>query len=127
LFIGLRVLSRGIVDCGWQDTASAWIDENQNGVWENNEKPLAGAQFVVDDIRHDYDTSGDAVSNVNGEAGVYIFPVDCNGFGEIEIIIKAIPPDGYEATTPGEISVPQDAAENGENDNFLFGFIKKDE
>ena len=126
LFFGLRTLPLGAVDCGWVDTALAWVDENQNGVWDNSEKPLAKVQFVADDIKHDYDTGGDAISNESGEAGLYVFPVDCNGFDETEITIKAIPPDGYEPTTPSEISVPKDAAKNAQNDNFLFGFIQKD-
>ena len=126
LFIGIGVLSQGIVDCGWEDTASAWVDENQNGLWDNHEKPLAKVQFLVDDIRHNYDTSGEAISNVNGEAGVYVFPVVCTRYDEIEIVIKANPPKGYESTTPSEVSVPRDKAENGKHDNFPFGFIEKD-
>ena len=126
LLLRLRVLPRGTVDCGWDDTASAWVDENQNGLWDNHEKPLAKVQFLVDDIRHNYDTSGEAISNVNGEAGVYVLPVVCTGFDEIEIVIKAIPPKGYESTTPNEVSVPRDKAENGKHDNFPFGFIEKD-
>jgi hypothetical protein len=117
----------GIADCGWDDTALAWIDENQNGVWDNNEKPLAGVKFVADDIQHDFDAGHEAISDANGKAWVAVFPVACNGFDEIEIVLSAIPPDSYEPTTPREISIPQEAAQNAENDNFLFGFISKDQ
>lgn len=122
----LSKVSLGIADCGWDDTALAWIDENQNGVWDDGEKPLAEVQFIADDIRHDYDTSNEAISDLNGEAWVSVFPVDCTGFNEIDIIIKAIPPAGYLSTTPNEISIPQDAAQNAQNDNFFFGFIHED-
>ncbi len=124
-FVMLSGFPWKVTDCGWDDTALAWIDENENGVWESQEKPLANVQFIADDIQHDYDTSNKAISDVNGKASVTIFPVDCTDFEGIKVVIKAIPPDGYESTTPSEISVPADAIENHEDDNFLFGFIQK--
>lgn len=105
--LSLASLPLGIADCGWDATASAWIDDNKNSVWESDEKPLAEVQFIADDIQHDYDTSNEAISDINGKAWVSVFPVDCDGFDEIEIVIKAIPPVGYEPTTPSEISVPK--------------------
>jgi hypothetical protein len=116
----------GITDCGWDDTAIAWIDENENGVWENNERPLPGVQFIADDIQHDYDTSNEAISGANGEAWVSVFPVDCDGFEFVKIVIQAVPPEGYQSTTPDQILVAEAAIQNAENDNLLFGFIRKE-
>jgi hypothetical protein len=117
--------SLGIADCGWDGTALAWIDENRDGAWDGNEKPLSGVEFIVDDIRHDYDSSHEAISDANGKVSVAVFPVACNGFNEIEIVISAIPPENYELTTSSQITVPQEAVQNSENDQFLFGFIEK--
>ena len=131
VFLSLKSLSSffpplGVADCGWDDTALAWIDDNKNGIWDSYEKPLAGVHFIGDDIQHEYDTSSESISDNKGRARVYIFPVDCHGFDKIEIIIKATPPDGYRSTTPSEIPVPKNAVKNAQNDNFLFGFIQED-
>lgn len=120
-------VNQGVVDCAWDDTALAWIDENQNGVWEDNEKPLAGVKFLADDIQHEYDTSDESISDATGKAKVYIFPVYCEGFDDIKVVISAIPPEGYKPTTPIKISVPIEAKINYINDNFFFGFIPKDQ
>ncbi len=37
-------------DCGWFATAKAWVDQNENGVWDSSEKPLSNVVFRVADL-----------------------------------------------------------------------------
>ncbi len=106
-FVLLTDFPFAVVDCGWDDTAFAWIDENQNGVWDRGEKPLADVQFIADDIRHDYDSSPDVFSDANGKAWVDVFPVDCTGFDEISIVIRAIPPQIMNRPLPAKFQCPK--------------------
>ncbi len=109
-------------DCVWYDTAKAWIDENENGVWDSNEQPLAGVRFVVDDIRNAYPEVGEAISDEQGKAQL---TVSLPGCPTVEFEISAQPPEGYQATTPSRVSVSQDALKRPGSDEFVFGFVAK--
>ena len=111
----------GSGDCLWYDEAGAWIDENQNGVWDNNESPLAGVQFYVDDIRNNYqDVGAQAISDENGRARLSVWLPGCP---DVKFEISAKPPEGFQLTTPDRLAVSKDAFGNSQKDLFIFGFI----
>ena len=124
LFAMLLLLSGtacGSADCVWYDEADAWVDENQNGVWDNEEEPLAGVQFFVDDIRNDYQDVGDeAISAEDGKAHLSVWLPGCPN---VKFEIYANPPEGFQATTSDRLAVSKDAFRNSQQDLFSFGFV----
>ena len=100
LFLMILLLScTACRDCVWSDKAKAWVDENQNGVWDEGEISLAGVQFIIDDVQNDYqDVGREATSDENGDANLVVWLPGCPG---VLFEISAQPPDGYRSTTPG--------------------------
>jgi hypothetical protein len=115
----------GSADCVYSDKAEAWIDANQNGVWDNEEKPLVGVQFFVDDIRNNFQDVGDeAISDENGKAQLLVWLPGCPN---VKFEISAKSPEGFQATTPDRIPVSKDAFRNSQEDLFSFGFMSLSE
>ena len=107
-------------DCAWYDEASAWVDENQNGVWDPEEEPLAGVEFIIDDVRNKYQDVGDeAISNEEGKAQLSVWLPGCPS---VEFEISAKPPEGFQPTTPDRVSVSRRAIRNPGKNVFTFGF-----
>lgn len=101
-------------DCVWDGEASAWLDKNRNGIWENDEPPLAGVRFLIDDTWNHYTSVGkEAVSDGGGKASLGVWLPGCP---KIEFEIYAQPPDGYLATTQARVQA------HGTN-SFAFGFV----
>ncbi|EIK55438.1 SdrD B-like domain-containing protein, partial [Corynebacterium diphtheriae] len=123
-----------------------WIDENGNGIQDDEEKGLAGVTLKL------YGPNGEAVTDVNGNPvetattnadGKYSFknlPVLKNGEKYTVKVVNT--PEGYKPTKPnqgegslatwkdsstGEAStIPGTLSENGAQDLTLdFGFIKQ--
>jgi len=111
-------------NCDWSETAHTWIDENENGFWDKDEKPLAGVQFVIDDVNFDHLLPLEAVSDKNGKAKLFLFPIDCN-VNKAKILLYAITPDGYKPTTSWRIVVPIDVVAGIQSGDFQFGFVKR--
>lgn len=103
--------------------AKAWIDENDNGVWDNSEKPLMGVFFELNDGQGDYNYLYEPISDENGEFYLSIFPNTCESLEKVELILRATPPHGYRATTPSEIMIPKEELLDSEMNDYLFGFI----
>jgi hypothetical protein len=114
-----------IADCGWNTTASAWIDENKNGIWDTNEKPLAGVRFIADNVNYNDYLPEDSLSDKDGKAGLLVFPLVCDMNNE-KIIVYAVPPNDYKPTTVWRIIVPKEKVINNKNNDFKFGFVSKD-
>lgn len=108
-------------DCAWFDEVNAWVDENQNGVWDPGEEPLAGVEFIIDDVRNNYQDVGDeAISDEQGEAQLSVWLPGCP---TVEFEISAIPPEGFQPTTPERISVSKKSLRNPGEEVFIFGFV----
>lgn len=106
------VHSRPLMDCMWRGTAKAWIDENGNGNWDANERPLSGVSFHIDDVHNKYNDVGGAVSNAGGIADLSVWLPGCPN---VAFEIYVIAPTGYRSTTQPRVSI------RGEGP-FLFGF-----
>jgi len=104
--------------------AKAWIDENENGVWDNNEKPLMGVFFELNDGQRDYNYLYKPTSDENGEFFLSIFPNTCVSLEMYELVLRASPPIGYRATTPREIIIPKEDLLDSEMNDYFFGFIE---
>jgi hypothetical protein len=103
-------------DCQFAGTAVAWIDENENGMWDRSEPPLHGVSFFVDDVENQIRNVGDpAISNENGEALVYVWLPGCP---RVKLEVYATPPPAYRLTTQPRINARED-----DRGPFLFGFI----
>jgi hypothetical protein len=77
--------------------ARAWLDTNKNGIWDTDESPLAGVEFLIDGR-----SGEDHISDLNGEAvidrfGLWSCDEACPDRGPVDISAK--PPEGYEPTT----------------------------
>lgn len=100
-------------DCGWSGTAFAWIDTNEDGVWDATEVPLPGVQFQINDTLNAFtDVGSDAVSDWKGYAYPTVFLPGCPD-AEFEIIARS--PPNYRTTTPAQMVAPS-------NGTFRFGY-----
>ena len=104
---------------GW---AKAWIDENENGIWDKNEKPLMGVLFVIEDSQQESNLNAESTSDEKGEAFLRVFPNTCRSLEEADLVIKATPPLGYRVTTPIQVSIPREKLLDPALQEFLFGF-----
>ena len=113
----------GIATCGWNATAKAWIDENKNQEWDENELPLSKAKIFINQyetldgktLKHEVDgktTDDRGITEISSL-------VTCNAHVVFEIYAK--PPSGYIFTTSEQITL-----ETSPNyKTFLFGFVKE--
>ncbi|MEW5940203.1 MAG: hypothetical protein AB1750_11105, partial [Chloroflexota bacterium] len=46
------------VDCGWYGTAFVWIDQNEDGEYQDGEQPVPGVPVLVDDTLNGYTDVG---------------------------------------------------------------------
>jgi streptogramin lyase len=103
-----------IADCEWQWTAQGWMDENRNGVWDEEEPPFPGVIFTVENKRgfvgEDYQ-----IGNGQGEAEMSAYMPGCP---PVELELHAQAPANYKNTTPNDIPVSHEA----EPQVYEFGF-----
>lgn len=108
-------------DCIWYDEAKAWVDENKNGVWDDDEKPLAGVQFFIDDTLNGHvDVGEEAISGEEGNAELSVWLPGCPSV-EFEVYVKS--PDGFEVFTADRVLVTKKEIRNPGENTFLFGFV----
>lgn len=101
LVIALTVGFAGCVhtyrDCGLGVAVRTWVDENANGIWDQEEPPLAGV------VVH---TSGTnpltSMTNAQGEAQVEDWSPGCGPEG---IRVWVEPPSGFRPTTRSSVNV----------------------
>jgi hypothetical protein len=113
----------GFADGCYLGTAKAWIDENANGLWDTDEKPLPGVSFSLTDGKSDRDYLYEAVSKEKGEFFLSIFPNTCKSLKGYTLTLRATPPQGYQATTSSEIVIPQDELLDTDMHDYSFGFL----
>jgi hypothetical protein len=106
-------------------TAKSWIDENENGIWDTHEQPLEGVALELTDGQRDDNYLYDPLSDENGEFFLSIFPNTCESLESYAMVLRAIPPHGYQATTPAEIRIPTDELLDSELHDYHFGFIRQ--
>lgn len=100
----------------------AWLDENEDGVWDSNEGPLQGVKFsIVVLTRYDVRKSSDVESNWRGNAR---YRSDVYQFPPVDVEISAEAPPGYRFTTPNHINVSSRISSRGcVGCVFYFGLI----
>ena len=109
--------------------AGAWLDENENGKWEDYEKPLIGVDIsYIAEFPRSLFSSGDVKeteikTNNNGTIPIYAI-WSCNVEPKFSIVIDT--PEGYKATTPLQFDINDSNCPGlGICDyRFLFGFSK---
>lgn len=116
LILAAPFLAGCSADCFFAGTVKAWVDKNENEMWDPDESPLSGVKFFIDDVRnHNTNVGDEAISNEAGEALVYVWLPGCP---RVRFEIYAKPPSNYRPTTQPRIP----AHENDEGP-FLFGFV----
>ena len=108
-----------IGDCGWGSSAKAWIDVNENGIWDADEPPLPGVKFWVDNTQAQHMNTGfGGKSNSKGESTLFVgFGSGC---GLIDYSVYPEIPTGYRLTTQSPLSVRgMPGADYGP---YFFGF-----
>ncbi|MBN2086675.1 MAG: hypothetical protein JW748_15785 [Anaerolineales bacterium] len=104
-------------------TAKTWIDANANGLWDEDEKPLAGVSFELKDGAGAGNYLHQPVSDENGEFFLSVFPNTCESLADFELVLSAAVPDGYRPTTPTAMPIPRAELLDQEMGEYLFGFI----
>jgi hypothetical protein len=121
---GRSETSLPIEDCAWEGAASAWLDTNEDGARQTGELPLAGVQFLADNVTFEADVPELVASDQNGQAELVIFPLDCRP--ELwKISVYAIPPPGFEPTTPWHVLLASAASERDAHEILEFGFAER--
>lgn len=104
--------------------AQAWLDENENGIWEANEAPLPGVEFSITYSNGSWiaDTQSDYIKSDWKGRGHFPGVLMSGCPDRTEVYAKA--PAGYRLTTPGYLDAGEGCvAWRRDADNpFLFGF-----
>jgi hypothetical protein len=106
--------------------AKAWIDNNENGNWEEDEKPLQGVQFELFDGNSTKNYLYESISDTKGSHFMSTFPNTCESLALYKMLLRATPPKGYKATTPIEILLPKEDLLSNKMHDYIFGFISID-
>jgi len=105
-------------DCELSATARTWVDQNENGVWDTDESPLSGVGCFIDSP---YGVGiGEAVSDRNGEARLYVMLADCPKRAVYSVYVDS--PVGYRPTTQTRLPGRQPVEAP-----FVFGFARINE
>ena len=126
LFVFIQI-GPGIPDGCVFGTAKAWDDQNENGLWDKSEAPLAGVEFVVINNQQEYRFRDRSTSDKNGEAELLTFPYTCDSLHGINLLVQATPPEGYRATTPEQVIISGDELPHVWGRTCFFGFTSKTE
>lgn len=105
-------------DCIWTGQGQAWVDKNENGVWDAGELALANVRFRVDDVQNGHTDVGDeAITGNTGETTVTVWLPGCP---RTAFEVYAEPPPDYSLTTAPRLSPQNDTP-------FAFGFVTNNE
>ena len=110
LMIAVSLLAACGADCWWSGRGEAWIDQNEDGVRNSDELPLAGVKFRVE-------SSGPMIGAKDGSVDFYIFLPGCP---EVDLEVYVDTPAGYRLTTEPRVH----ASEEGEVVRFGFAPVK---
>ncbi len=90
-----------LADCMWNAKGIAWVDADEDGVWDAGERPLCGVQFHVDDTWNHYEgVNRGGMTNLDGEASISVWLPGCPKV-RFEVYVEA--PPGYRMTTPARL------------------------
>lgn len=106
----------GFGDCIWSGKAQVWLDENENGLVDEDEPPLPGIVLHIDDVRNNFErVETSAVSDETGMADLNVWLPGCP---LVDFVVYAEAPIEYELTTAERISVRR----HGNETPFMFGY-----
>lgn len=90
-------------DCFINLYLSAWIDMDEDGIWDNSELPLEGVEFQIDGQFASMYSDYPCVSNGDGKCIISTWtPGECE---PREYKIAAVTPEPYRPTTPVSITL----------------------
>jgi hypothetical protein len=123
--IGCSLLGRlpAFKDGCYLGTAKAWIDANGNGIREEEEQPLAGVLFELNDRIHDGNYLYEPESDENGEFFLSVFPNTCESLAGHGLTLRATASEGFTASTPSEIFISDEELLDSRMEDYSFGFI----
>lgn len=104
-------------DCEWNAIFRTWIDENENGVWDNDEPPLPDVKCSVEGYLLG---PAEATSNEQGKAHIQALVAGCHK--EPVVFVYVLPPSGYRASHRSRKPAPE-----GAEPVFEFGFVPVEE
>lgn len=109
---------------GMNGVAQAWIDENENGIWEAGESPLQEVEFSITYSSDSWNTSTRTSHTKSNWRGRGNFPEVRLPYCPDRTEVYAKAPDGYRLTTPEYIDAGEGcvAWDRGIDNPFLFGF-----
>jgi hypothetical protein len=110
-----------VSDCLWKANGKAWKDDNQDGVWNSGEKPLANVKFWVDDTLNDYEKVNEFLSdtvatNSDGKVEISVWLPGCP---EVEFEVYTEAPQNCRLTTQERLPVNLDS----QYPVYSFGFV----
>ena len=108
LMTAVSLLAACGADCWWSGRGEAWIDQNEDGVRNSDELPLAGVKFMVG-------SSEPIIGAEDGSVDFYIFLGGCPP--KIDLEVHVATPAGYRLTTEPRVRVSK------EGEVVRFGFV----
>ena len=117
LMMIMLLLAACAADCGWSGCGEAWIDQNEDGVWDDDEVPLDGVKFAIHDAKNNAYSPELMVSAKDGTVDLYMFLPGCP---KVKLEVYVDTPAGYRLTTEARVPV----SEEGEVARFGFAPVK---
>ena len=111
---GLWQFLSPISDCVWSGKGQAFVDINENGVWDAGEAPLRGVSFTIENSRDNFRRVGaPSITGPDGSAVLTTGLMGCSAAFEV----YPNPVDGYRLTTPTRLKASYDPGQT-----FTYGF-----
>ena len=116
LLLAIAVLSLAAcsADCGWSGRGEAWIDQNEDGIWTDDEVALEGVSFMIRDGNRGPIGPWPMESAKDGSAVLSAFLPGCP---RVKLEVYVDTPAGYLLTTEPRVPV------RDEGDVARFGFV----
>jgi hypothetical protein len=105
--------------CAWGGRIQGWLDENENGLWDENETAMPGITYVINI------SNGNTIetkSDSTGEAS-FVFRIVCGTEPTVDIY-PLLPPKTQVTTEP---SLRDISTRETPKDPFVFGFVLTEE
>jgi len=106
--------------CSWEFTGQAWIDENADGIWDENEPPLEGVQFHLNyasEPDHDVNME-EAYTDSHGDVSLGLWTYSC---APAKFAVYPDIPSGYRLTT--KASVTRTTRQQDTKISFGFAYL----
>jgi len=108
-------------DCSQQVIVESWLDDNENGEKEEQEIPLGGVTFQMDDIRNDFNDVAKGTTDFNGQVTLWVFLPGCPS---TEFVVYPNAFSGYQLTTEERMQVREEIFPTTDLPTVRFGFSK---